>query len=151
MKKKISKIFEKSKTQSPIEEYLYRAFLDFGLKPECQYKVSPFFIDLAFPEIKLAIEADGKNWHWTKDQRDRDKYRQERLEKQGWRFERFIGWVCKKYPNVAVAKIATKYFKDKLTETQRKNAIGIIAGYIASNENDLDLTVRLIDEALADL
>ncbi len=143
-----NKILEKKKTKSPIEEYLYQAFLSFGLEPICQYTVSPFFIDLVFPEIKLAIEADGKDWHWTKEQRDRDKYRQERLEKQGWRFERFRGWVCKKYPDVVVAKIATKYFKDKINEIQKKNAVGIMAGYIASNEDDVDLAIRLIDEAL---
>ena len=145
---KISKVLKKPKTESPIEESLYQAFLKFGLEPQCQYPVYPFFIDLAFPEIKLAIEADGKDWHWTQDQRDRDDYRQSQLETQGWRVERFRGWVCKKYPHVAVAKIATKYFNDKITDTQKKNAMGILAGFVASVEGDMELAVKIIDKGL---
>ena len=150
--KKINEVtnnVKRSSTESPIKERIYQELVKFGLTPECQYKVGPFYIDLAFPEIKLAIETDGKNYHWTEEQRQRDQYRQKRLEQQGWKFERFRGWVCCKYPHIAAAKIVTQYFTDKVTEINRNHARGLLAAFLANHEDDIEKAVKIIDETLA--
>lgn len=143
MMKNIKKIIRKTKTDSPIEEALYQELLEYGIEPECQYPVFPFFLDMAYPDIMLAIEADGKDYHTSKKHKERDKYRQDKLERLGWRFERFQGWFLKRHPKVAAAKIATRYFINKLSDEQKKNAVGLIAQFFASR--DLEFTTRLLD------
>ena len=46
-----------------------------------------FYIDIAIPEIKVAIEYDGSYWHQDKEQ---DKVRQRKLEGEGWKFVRYV-------------------------------------------------------------
>jgi len=51
-----------------------------------EYPYQNFYIDIAIPEYKIAIEFDGEYWHLDKDA-DRD--RQSEIEKGGWRFCRY--------------------------------------------------------------
>ncbi|MFE1591459.1 AAA domain-containing protein [Nocardia sp. NPDC058705] len=59
-----------------------------------QWGVAGYRIDfaLAHPEqpsrMVLAVEADGDSYHRTSSARDRDRLRQEHLERLGWRFHR---------------------------------------------------------------
>ena len=46
-------------------------------------------IDLAYPEVLGAIEADSRRYHSTKTKKARDKARQDHLESVGYRFKRF--------------------------------------------------------------
>jgi len=110
------------KLESPIETILYNELCKFGIEPELQYKVGVFRIDMAYPEIKLTIECDGHNWHTGEYNWLKDRYRQKRIEEEGWKFERFQGWLIKKYPVACAGKIALKYFSDKLTFENRKKA-----------------------------
>ncbi|MDE0267994.1 MAG: AAA domain-containing protein [Acidimicrobiaceae bacterium] len=63
-----------------------------GLQVEAQYGASGYRIDFAIrhPDIPnrfaLAVEADGASYHSTPTSRDRDRLRQENLERLGWRF-----------------------------------------------------------------
>ena len=65
-----------------------------GLKLQPQYGVSGYRIDFAamHPDEPgrpiLAIEADGAQYHSAQAARDRDRLRQENLERLGWRFHR---------------------------------------------------------------
>ncbi len=59
------------------------------LKFEIQHRVLSYWIDFAFPNIKLAVECDGERWHSTEEQILRDKKRDERLKNVGWTVLRF--------------------------------------------------------------
>lgn len=48
-------------------------------------------IDLAYPEIRLGIEADGRIWHSGKADFERDRTRANVLAASGWTVLRF-GW-----------------------------------------------------------
>jgi very-short-patch-repair endonuclease len=46
-------------------------------------------IDVAFPDVKLAIEVDGRAWHSAWDRFEWDRTKQNRLELAGWKVLRF--------------------------------------------------------------
>lgn len=72
---------------TPIEQRLYDAMRAAGLAPRVQYGVSRFRVDFAFPEVGLAVEADGRAWHDAA----RDARRDARLGALGWEVTRFSG------------------------------------------------------------
>ena len=65
-----------------------------GLRMTPQYGSSGYWIDFAVQHpvqpgsYVLAIECDGATYHSSESARDRDRLRQEQLERQGWRFHR---------------------------------------------------------------
>lgn len=65
-----------------------------GIPLVAQYGSAGYWIDFAaaHPErpgqMVLAIEADGARYHSSRTARDRDRLRQEHLERIGWRFHR---------------------------------------------------------------
>src|SRR6185437_16078134 len=61
------------------------------------------------PEYVLAIECDGATYHSSESARDRDRLRQEQLERLGWRFYRI--WSSDWYYNKekAVARVLEAY------------------------------------------
>jgi very-short-patch-repair endonuclease len=65
-----------------------------GLSLECQVGCSGYWIDFAAKHptqagrYVLAIEADGVMYHSSATVRDRDRLRQDHLERLGWRFHR---------------------------------------------------------------
>jgi very-short-patch-repair endonuclease len=64
-----------------------------GLRLTAQYGTSGYWIDFAVhhksrPEYVLAIECDGATYHSSESARDRDRLRQDQLERLGWRFHR---------------------------------------------------------------
>ena len=64
-----------------------------GFSVDTQVGCSSFKIDLALKhpnssDYLLAIECDGATYHSSKNARDRDRLRQEILEKMGWKFYR---------------------------------------------------------------
>lgn len=54
-----------------------------------QYALGPYWIDLALPEYKLAIELDGYKYHSSAKQRGHDKRRDAYMVRQGWTVMRF--------------------------------------------------------------
>lgn len=81
-----------------------------GLTVIPQYGTSGFRIDFALPHpslpgrMVLAIEADGASYHSSPTARDRDRLRQQVLERLGWRFHRI--W-------------STDWFNDPQTEVDK--------------------------------
>ncbi len=75
---------------SPIELKLYEALRQEGLSPMPQYCVQGYFVDFAFPEVKVAVEADGAAYHQG-EQHERDRERDWVLRKHGWKVLRCHG------------------------------------------------------------
>ncbi|HUY10017.1 MAG TPA: AAA domain-containing protein [Candidatus Dormibacteraeota bacterium] len=78
-----------------------------GLKLTAQYGSSGYWIDFAVKHpfepgrYVLAIECDGATYHSSGSARDRDRLRQEQLERIGWRFHRI--WSSEWFYNKAAA------------------------------------------------
>lgn len=72
---------------TPIEHTLLAAFRARGLEPQVQYGIDRFRVDFAFPEVRLAVEADGRAWHDAR----RDSSRDNKLRGLGWEVLRFTG------------------------------------------------------------
>jgi very-short-patch-repair endonuclease len=84
-----------------------------GIPVVPQFGVAGYHIDFACAhptnpdEMVLAIETDGASYHSASTARDRDRLRQEQLERLGWRFHRI--W-------------STDWFTDPVAETSRARA-----------------------------
>ncbi|WP_159451078.1 AAA domain-containing protein [Micromonospora cremea] len=80
-----------------------------------QYGSSGYRIDFAAQhpdrpgEMVLAIEADGAAYHSSPTARDRDRLRQEHLERLGWRFHRIWSTAWFRNPEQEVARAKSAY------------------------------------------
>ena len=85
---------------NPFERDVRDALIREGVSLVSQYGASGYWIDFAcmHPERPgepvLAIETDGASYHSSQSARDRDRLRQDHLERLGWRFHRIwsTGW-----------------------------------------------------------
>jgi very-short-patch-repair endonuclease len=76
-------------SQSPMESRRRLVIVFDGLPaPVLQHPVGPFFLDLAYPALRLAIEYDG-DAHRTQDRAMRDLDRQAYLSAHNWKVLRF--------------------------------------------------------------
>ncbi len=75
---------------SPIEVKLYEAMSREGLSPTPQFMVEGYYVDFAFPKSRLAVEADGAEYH-KGERRQRDRKRDWILRRRGWKVLRFYG------------------------------------------------------------
>lgn len=75
---------------SPIEVKLFEAMQREGLSPKPQYCIEGYFVDFAFPDVRVAVEADGAPYH-EGERREHDRKRDWVLERQGWKVLRFHG------------------------------------------------------------
>lgn len=94
-----------SEFESEVCEFLR----EHGFAVDTQIGCSSFKIDMALKrpdssDYVLAIECDGADYHSSKTARDRDRLRQEILERMGWKFYRI--W-------------STDWFRNKQAEKQR--------------------------------
>jgi very-short-patch-repair endonuclease len=82
-----------------------------GLNVIPQYGASGYRIDFAIVhpdrpgELLLAVEADGASYHSSPTARDRDRLRQEVLEKRGWRFHRIWSTDWFRNPDAEITKV----------------------------------------------
>jgi very-short-patch-repair endonuclease len=77
------------RAQSPMETRIRLAIRFAGLPlPELQHSVGPYDMDMAYPEVKLAVEYDGRE-HLTQERAMRDLNRQAYLSALGWTVLRF--------------------------------------------------------------
>jgi very-short-patch-repair endonuclease len=75
--------------ESPIEEKLGREFSEQGLDFLTQVKIGKYRVDFLFPFENLVVEADGWEYHSTKDQVKNDFQRDHYLARKGYRVLRF--------------------------------------------------------------
>ncbi len=70
---------------SPMETRIRLAIVLAGLPvPELRYPVGPYWLDMAYPDLMLAVEYDGRE-HLTQHRAMRDLNRQAYLTEAGWR------------------------------------------------------------------
>jgi hypothetical protein len=62
-------------------------------------------VDLAYPQLRIAIEIDGYRWHSTPEQKRRDEHRQNQLILLGWRVLRFSASDVRRCPALVVAAV----------------------------------------------
>ena len=70
--------------ESPMERSLYEALKTDGIAPIMQYKLDKYFLDLAFPDIKVAIEYDGEHHMASIERIEKDNKREEEIRNLGW-------------------------------------------------------------------
>jgi very-short-patch-repair endonuclease len=61
-----------------------------GLSPEPQLCIQGYYVDFAFADDKVAVEADGAEFH-SGDRRERDRKRDWIIGRAGWTVKRFYG------------------------------------------------------------
>ena len=99
-----------SEPDSDFEIAVAKILHDAGYKTAYQVGVAGFFIDIGIvhpqreSDFILGVECDGATYHSGKSVRDRDRLRQEILEKKGWRIHRI--W-------------STDWFKNRAKEIER--------------------------------
>lgn len=70
--------------ESPMETRIRLAIHDDGLPmPVLQHPVGPYFLDMAYPRIRLGVEYDGRE-HLTQERAMRDLVRESYLGRAGW-------------------------------------------------------------------
>ena len=76
-------------SQSPMESRIRLIIIFDGLPvPVLQHPVGPYFLDMAYPAIRLAVEYDG-DAHRTQERAMRDLTRQAWLSDNDWKILRF--------------------------------------------------------------
>jgi very-short-patch-repair endonuclease len=91
---------------SYIEQKLYYALLSAGYDVRKQAKCGPYYVDIALPKYKIAIECDGKDFHSSPSQKKYDKKRSAYLYRHGYKHViRFTGSEINKNPYECVNKI----------------------------------------------
>lgn len=75
---------------SPIEVALYNAMRHEGLSPIPQCYIHGYYADFAFPDVLLAVEADGAAFH-EGARHEADRKRDWILRRYGWTVKRFHG------------------------------------------------------------
>lgn len=82
---------ELSECQSPIERKLFKALWANGYEVKTQYPVWFYQLDFAIPELRICIEADGREFHTSKERKVQDRKRDLFLQREGWTTIRFTG------------------------------------------------------------
>jgi very-short-patch-repair endonuclease/DNA polymerase III delta prime subunit len=96
---------------SDFEIFVAKAIRAKGFEVVAQVGVANYFIDLAIVDPNrsgtylLGIECDGATYHSSKAARDRDRYRQEVLEKLGWKLYRIWSTDWFKNPEREIEKL----------------------------------------------
>ncbi len=81
-----------SRIESPIEQRLIFALnYEVFLALDVQIGLSGYRADFGFPDLQLAVECDGHEFHKTKEQRKHDAKRDRVFTHAGWNVIRFTG------------------------------------------------------------
>lgn len=80
-----------SETFSPIERIVWQILRSERIVMYPQFPVANYFVDFGNPQVRVAIECDGKEFHLDKR---RDAARDADLARRGWQTFRFTGEEC---------------------------------------------------------
>lgn len=64
-----------------------------------------YYLDVAFPEARLALEIDGRAFHTSPDAFERDRFRQNDLVLAGWHVLRFTWTMVTQQPEIVLAVV----------------------------------------------
>ena len=93
-------------SESVLEDALVRTLRGGRLPdPVRQHRVGRVRVDLAYPEVHLAIEADSRIWHAGRGDVQRNTSKQNELVARGWRVLRFTWFDVKRRPGYVVATV----------------------------------------------
>lgn len=70
---------------------LYDGFRSYGLQPTLQYKLNQYTIDVAFPELKIAVEAVEHDFLNSTEVWEVEWAKESYLKNHGWTVLRFSG------------------------------------------------------------
>lgn len=101
-------------TESPIEAKLLSWMKKFHLFPTPQFIIGPYRVDFAFEDIKLVIECDGRKFHSTDEQKERDKIRDEYISGQKWKVLRFTGRQVSREPWEICRQIEVRFYPERI-------------------------------------
>ena len=107
-------------SDSPMETRIRLVIVFDGLPvPVLQHPVGPYFLDMAYPAIRLAVEYDGKN-HRTQERALRDLTRQAYLSGEGWTVLRFTAVQVLRRPWEVAAEV-----RSELIRAARRQGVGL--------------------------
>ncbi len=112
-------------TDSPFEDHVIEAVRSLGYEAVPQVGVSSYFIDIGVKHPKYplgyicGIECDGANYHSSKSARDRDRLREEVLNRLGWELYRIWSTDWFRDP-LGCREVLRSYLAERL-ETLLKN------------------------------
>ena len=107
-------------SQSPMESRMRLVIVFDGLPvPVLQHPVGPFFLDLAYPALRLAIEYDG-DAHRTQGRAMRDLDRQAYLSHHNWKVLRFTAAQVLYRPWEVAARV-----RYELTQAARRQGVAL--------------------------
>jgi very-short-patch-repair endonuclease len=92
--------------RSEAERLLVKLLREAGITGwRTNYPVGGYKVDVAFPKLKLAIEADGLAYHSDSEDFHADRVRQNKIVLLGWQVLRFTWLDLVEYPNRVIAVI----------------------------------------------
>jgi very-short-patch-repair endonuclease len=115
------------RSESPMESRTRIALVLGGLSPQVQYRILVgglrVRLDLAFPQVLLAVEFDGGH-HRTAEQARRDLHREAALAAAGWKVLRFDAGTVFRRPDVIVARTRLELARraSKIADSARSRA-----------------------------
>jgi very-short-patch-repair endonuclease len=102
-------------TESWLEDQVLELMRRYGLpEPVRQYRLKGMRFDLAYPEVRLDIEADSRLWHSTPADRRRDAARDTAAAALGWAVERVTWLQIEEEPGAVAARIGRRLQTTKL-------------------------------------
>lgn len=117
-------------TDSPFEDHVIDTVRSLGYEPVPQVGVSSYFIDIGVKHPKYplgyicGIECDGATYHSSKSARDRDRLREEVLNRLGWDLYRV--WSTDWFRDPLGSREVLKGYLDDRLETLVKNMPKIV-------------------------
>jgi len=102
-----NRIMAKKGYETSIERLLRLAMEKCDLSFEIQHPVGSRIVDFAFPDLHLAIEADGEHWHTA----EQDKNRDEELATEGWAVIHFSESEIREDPHQCASTVLDKLLR----------------------------------------
>ncbi len=95
-----------SGAHSQAERILLRLFQDAGITGwRANFRLGGYQLDVAFPDVKVAIEVDGWAFHSSPDKFEGDRARQNQIVLLGWTVLRFTWLDLTTTPERVIAEV----------------------------------------------
>ncbi len=146
---------ERREPESPFEFEVMGALQALGYEAVPQIGVEGFFIDLAVVDpncrgrFLLGIECDGATYHSSRDARERDRLRQDILERLGWSIHRIWSTDWFRHKNIEIERLQ-EAIGQRLAELELSDRARLQASIGSEDEDPMqDLSGSATTEAVA--